>query len=86
MKSWPGPENFTLNGFLTRHEKLNINMVHCYYSQVRLVPAPLHLSQIYCRIDRNNYSIIKSQREFRAKFKSRSAPAKHTIKKIYDMI
>ena len=31
----------------------------------------------------NNYSIVKTQRKFRAKFKSRLAPAKNSIKKIY---
>ena len=33
---------------------------------------------------KNNQSIVKTQREFCAKFKSRSAPAKNTIKKIYE--
>ena len=33
---------------------------------------------------KNNNSIVKTQYEFHAKFKSRSAPAKNTIKKIYE--
>ena len=48
--------------------------------------TPLECALIVKIYIRYNYSIVNTQREFREKFKSRSAPAKNTIKKIYEKL
>lgn len=45
--------------------------------------TPIERAQIVELYIKNNYSIVKTQREFRAKNLVRSAPAKNTIKSIY---
>ena len=46
--------------------------------------TPLERTPIADLYIKNNYSIVKTQREFKAKFKWRSALAKNTVKKIYE--
>jgi len=46
--------------------------------------TPLERAKIVELYIKNNYSIVKTQREFRKNFGSRSAPAKNTIKRIYE--
>ena len=46
--------------------------------------TPLERAQLVKLYIKNNYSIVKTQRVFRAKFRSWSALAKNTIKKIYE--
>ena len=45
--------------------------------------TPLEHAQIVELFIKNNYLIVKTERAFRPKFKSKSAPAKNTINKIY---
>ena len=57
-------------------QPMEINVMEQYAASKRTQILELYI--------KNNYLIVKIQREFRAKFRSRSSPAKNAIKKIYE--